>query len=249
MISRVEIVYGEHCLERFSEFILNSKLNTLPMNKPILLKPNMLNDMSANDGVSTDYRIVDILAKYFVSNNYKVVIGDGGVRPDTIASLIKNGYSNIKDVELIDLNKGEMIPKQIGNQSMFISKIALESSVISIAKLKVHSLMQVTLTLKNLMGCVNPKGNMHDNFVSKIEDVYEYIKPVYGIVDGIIGNLTREDVVAPVVFNTILAGNCCYCVDKVGSIILKKEAQHIENLLTKYGAYPEYDVKEVINIG
>jgi uncharacterized protein (DUF362 family) len=206
------------------------------MDKPVLIKPNMLRNESTTTGITTDVKVVEPIVIGLTSLGYTVIIGDGGESCfDTMSSFENNGYVDMCEkhgVKLIDLNKGPLIPKVIGGVQMFINKYALESQVISVAKLKPHGMFRVTGTLKNLMGCVLPKGHMHDNFTTKIEDVYNYIKPVYGIIDGLIANGRCENIPCGVKMNTIIAGNCLPCVDKAESMILGRTAEHIENLFS-----------------
>jgi|WetSurMetagenome_2_1015567.scaffolds.fasta_scaffold10945_3 uncharacterized protein (DUF362 family) len=240
-MTKIDIFHGEDCLSQFTTRIckdLTSELyHSLSMDKPVLIKPNMLRNEKADTGITTDVRVVEPIVIGLTSLGYNVMVGDGGESClDTYDSFQTNGYVDMcekYDIRLIDLNKGPLVPKVIGGVQMFINRYALESQVVSVAKLKPHGMFKVTGTLKNLMGCVLPKGHMHDNFTTKIEDVYNYINPAFGIIDGLVANGRCENIPCGVKMNTIIAGKCLPCVDKVESMILGREAEHIESLFKK----------------
>jgi len=234
----VEILYGKNVLKQFRNYLFNENPISLFDGRKVgfLVKPNMLRNESSSTGITTDVKVVEIIVDYLYSMGFRdIIVGDGGEASyDTMETLRNNNYFSIVDiypeVKIVDLNKGPMIPKVIGNVQMFINKYALDHYVISVAKLKPHGMMQATMTLKNLMGCVLPKGHMHDNFTMKIRDVYNYIKPIYGVVDGIIANGRCENIACPVKMNTILCGRDLPTVDKIGSMIIGRTASHIDNL-------------------
>jgi uncharacterized protein (DUF362 family) len=240
-LNEVKVFHGDKCLEQFTTDIcqdLSSELyHSVSMDKPVLIKPNMLRNEKTGTGITTDVKVVEPIVIGLTSLGYNVIVGDGGESCfDTMDSFRDNGYVDMCEkynVKLIDLNKGPLVPKIIGGVQMFINKYALESQVISVAKLKPHGMFRVTGTLKNLMGCVLPKGHMHDNFTTKIDDVYNFIRPVFGIIDGIIANGRCENIACPLKMNTIIAGKYLPYVDKVESTIIGREAEHIENLFKK----------------
>jgi len=68
--------------------------------------------------------------------------------------------------------------------------------VVNLAKLKTHSLMGLTLGIKNVFGLVKPefRGQMHfqtgrdrDEFAQMLIDVYNFVEPDLTIIDGIVG--------------------------------------------------------------
>ena len=228
------ILHGANCLHQFS-YILNNDIDLdLPKDKPVLIKVNMLRPDDGKKSITTDVKVAEVLVKHFKDKGYEVIVGDGGESCfDTLQTFAMNGYvdmCNNYNVKLVDLNKSPIELKIIGGIQMFISKIALESSVISVAKIKPHSMFQVTGTLKNLMGCVLPKGHMHDNFTNKIIDVYNYIKPVYGVIDGIVANGKCENISCPIKLDTIICSKSLVTLDKIESYILNRKADHIETL-------------------
>ena len=235
-MNEVKVFHGEDCLKQFKESL--PSFFPILLDKPVLLKPNMLMNQPANSGITTDVRVVKILAEYLLDKGFKVIVGDGGDASlsSTMTSFANNGYVDMcKDlgIELYDFNKGNMVPKTIGGVQMFINKFALEYNVISIAKLKRHGTFKATFTLKNLMGCVMPKGHMHNNFTMKIEDVYNYINPVFGVVDGIVANGLCENIPSPLRMDTILASSNLPYLDMICSRIVGRSAEHIENLFKK----------------
>jgi len=63
----------------------------------------------------------------------------------------------------------------------------MESTIISVPKLKLHRMATVTLSLKNMMGALASKGSMHMGSLSEnIVDLASVVKPSVSVVDGII---------------------------------------------------------------
>jgi uncharacterized protein (DUF362 family) len=94
-------------------------------------------------------------------------------------------------IDLLDLNKDDYVVMETSDhyalRSVRISKTALNSAIISVPKLNLHRITGVILSLKNMMGVVQLKGQMHIHLNEKIADLTSVVKPRLAVVDSIIG--------------------------------------------------------------
>ena len=96
------------------------------------------------------------------------------------------------------------------------------SCIISVPSLKTHNMAKTTLTMKNLMGTILPKGVMHSSIHKKIADLISIFrsKMKFQLIDGIIGSRGSELGGNPVEMDLIIAGGDPVAVDRVGSEII-----------------------------
>ena len=88
----------------------------------------------------------------------------------------------------------------------------------------------VTLSLKNMMGVVSPKGQIHRSLSKKIADLVSLVKPRLAVIDGIIGGEGHELAKKPVEMNLVIAGLDPVAVDTVGAAVMDfnpKKAEHL----------------------
>lgn len=166
----------------------------------IMLKPNLV---SSDPRSATKPEVVKALAQLMKKAGKEVLIGEGSAAApgfnvignemfrttkteilDKMQQSIFDGlgYSEIAkslDVPLINLHTGEMAEFEVPNAFVF-NKITLHRSLTeidllcSVPMMKTHTLAQVTLGMKNLIGCYpgtvyqSYRGLMHDT-ASKVE--------------------------------------------------------------------------------
>ena len=164
-----------------------------------LIKPNMLNAKTSEQGVTTDPRIVKALATLLLSAGNKTFVGDspGNAYPGKARSVfIKTGMMDAlveSGAEFIDFE--ESPPKIVDTKGELIKQIGLGSAVfehrlINVAKLKTHLQTKMTGAIKNLaMGCIQGSGKAAIHKVGKTKesmakamiDVYAAIRPQVSI--------------------------------------------------------------------
>ena len=81
---------------------------------------------------------------------------------------------------------------------------------------------KTTLSMKNMMGTILPKGVMHSNIHKKIPDLVSIFrdKMKFQTIDGIIGSNGSELGGKPIQMDLIIAGEDPVAVDRVGSAII-----------------------------
>lgn len=207
--------------------------------KPFLIKPNYLNASHPSTGITTDSRVIDGVARFLKQHGAKeIVVGEGSGFADTFEAFRIAGVDAVAkrwNIKLVDLNKDDFIqvspPKPFSLKRVKIAKTALESTIVSVPKLKLHRIAGVSLSLKNMMGGMTPKGSMHSNFNSNIADLASIIKPSIAVIDGIIGGEGHESSGNPVQMNLVIAGLDPVAVDTVGAAVMGIPPRDVKHLL------------------
>ena len=207
--------------------------------KPFLIKPNYLNASHPSTGITTDSRVIDGVARFLKQHGAKeIVVGEGSGFADTFEAFRIAGVDAVAkrwNIKLVDLNKDDFIqvspPKPFSLKRVKIAKTALESTIVSVPKLKLHRIAGVSLSLKNMMGAMTPKGSMHSNLNSNIADLASIIKPSIAVIDGIIGGEGHESSGNPVQMNLVIAGLDPVAVDTVGAAVMGIPPKDVKRLL------------------
>lgn len=210
----------------------------LSKGKTVLVKPNYINARHPSTGITTDGRVIEGVVKFLRQHDVEeVVIGEGSGFADTFEAFRVAGVDAVArrwNVRLMDLNKGEFVEIEPENplalKKVRVAKAALESTIISVPKLKPHRLAGVTLSLKNMMGAVTPKGSIHNPLSEKIVDLASIIKPRIAVIDGIIAGEGHETSGKPVEMNLVIAGIDPVAVDTVGAAVMGIPPERIKHL-------------------
>ena len=172
----------------------------------VLIKPNLVEAMEPP--ITTPVELVAALIDYIRSRSpdTEIIIGEGcgSLSYDTLHCYEALGYTAMaekKEVELIDLNNAPLAKKARKECSrwpeMHLPRLAYDSFLISVPVLKAHTLAQVTLTMKNMMGLAPPsyyrqggnwkKASFHDRIHEAILDLNRYRTPDFTILDATVG--------------------------------------------------------------
>lgn len=229
MLSRVAIVKGASPQEITVRALeMTDAHEAVPADRPVLIKPNYINARHPSTGITTDSRVIEGVVKFLKMHGVEdIIIGEGSGFADTFEAFKVAGVDAVAErwnVKLVDLNRDEFVeiePKNpLALRKVKIAKTALESTIVSVPKLKPHRLARVTLSLKNMIGAVAPKGSMHNPLSEKIVDLVSIIKPSVAVIDGIIAGEGHETSGNPVVMNIVIAGTDPVAVDAVGSAVM-----------------------------
>jgi len=228
--SPVEMVYNALEMIKADEVI--------SIDNHVLVKPNYIEASHPSTGITTDARVVEGVVKFLREQGTKnIVIGEGSGFSDTMHAFKVAGVDEVArrwNVEIVDLNKDELVEVQIPNpfalRKVKIAKTALESRIVSVPKLKLHRTAGVTLSLKNMMGAVMPKGSIHNPLSEKIADLASILKPCMAVVDGIIGGEGHELARKPVEMNLVIAGTDPVAVDAVGTAVMGFDPKNVKHL-------------------
>jgi len=233
----VGIEKGERAYETTARLL--ERLDFRVTGKTVLLKPNLSTTASAGDGITTDVGVCRAILERL--EHCRIVIGEGSGGDSTRAAFERNGYVELArrfGAELVDFNEAEMVRKPIPAPQYFkelaLARIIFDADyIISAAKLKIHSLAQITLCLKNMFGCVpgrREKLRVHPHINKAILDIAQVIYPNFAVVDGIVGNERDEVDSFPVSSRIVLAGKDALSVDRVGCRCMGVEPEEVAHL-------------------
>jgi uncharacterized protein (DUF362 family) len=222
------------------ELIEPDVLTALSGEKPILIKPNYLNDKHPSTGVTTDGRVIEGVVRFLKKRKIEnIVIGEGSGFADTFEAYKVAGVDKVAErwnVKLVDLNKDEFVEVQPTNslslKKVKVAKTALESTIISVPKLKPHRIATVTLSLKNMMGALANKGTMHRgrSLSENIADLASILKPSLAVVDGIVAGQGHENGCDPIEMNLVIAGIDPVAVDSAGASVMGIQPTEVKHL-------------------
>ncbi len=199
----------------------------------ILINPNWVNSDHSKTGNVTSTDTLEGIVLYLIEDANispsKLIVADGG-SIGTDRCMEKNDVFRLKEygITVSNLNKDKIIKNvKIPNANVLkkvdLVKTALDvSCIISVPSLKTHSIASTTLSMKNMMGVIYPKGIMHSKIHRKIPDLVSVLrdKMKFQIIDGIIGSNGFEMGGKPVQMDLIIAGEDPVAVDRVGSAIM-----------------------------
>jgi len=222
------------------EMIKSDVHTALSVKKPILIKPNYINSKHPSTGITTDSRVIEGIVKFLKQLNIgEITIGEGSGFADTFQAFKVAGVDAVAErwgVRLVDLNKDAFVevnpPNPLSLKKVKVAKTALESTIISVPKLKLHRIATVTLSLKNMMGALASKGSMHTGRLSEnIADLASILRPSISVIDGIIAGEGHETSGNPVEMNLVIAGTDPVAVDAVGAAVMGVKPTDVKHLV------------------
>jgi len=262
-MSRVAIIKGTDPVE-----IVVSALETieadvesvLSTKKPILIKPNYINSKHPSTGITTDARVVEGIVKFLRARKIEeVIIGEGSGFADTLQAFKVAGVDVVAErwgLKLIDLNKDEFVevnpPNPLSLRKVRVAKTALESTIISVPKLKPHRIATVTLSLKNMMGALASKGSLHmgASLSENIVDLASILKPCVSVIDGIIAGEGHEASGNPIEMDLVIAGTDPVAVDAVGAAVMGVSPTDVKHIrLAEKKGLGTCNLKEITVLG
>jgi len=238
-LSRVAVIQGEDPVEMTVEALERADaVNAINGVRPVLIKPNYINASHPSTGITTDARVVEGVVKYLDERGFgEIVIGEGSGHSETMEAFRVAGLDDVAErwgVSLVDLNRDEFIEVSpddpLALRRVKVARTALESTIVSVPKLKLHRITGVTLSVKNMMGVMTPKGSLHRRLSRNIADLASIVKPSLSVVDGVIAGEGHETSGDPVEMNLVIAGSDPVAVDSVGSMIMGVDVEEVKHL-------------------
>lgn len=199
--------YNEEKIEQIIRESFDFINFTVPENKVILFKPNVLGAYSPKQHVTTNPVIIKVLINIFLEKDNQIIIGDSsGIRlfGGTAKALVVCGIKKFesKNVEVYSFdekrsdkyhNKENKVLKD-ANLTGFLKEVDF---MVNIPKLKSHQLTRYTGAVKNLFGLIpgGIKQQYHafasdpKTFAELLIDNYVFAKDkiILNIMDGIVG--------------------------------------------------------------
>ncbi|TFG18508.1 MAG: DUF362 domain-containing protein [Promethearchaeota archaeon] len=159
-------------LSFFNDYLLSLKRES----ETIIIKPNILPTEFRNNGLPvTNPKICAVVAEYLLSIGFKkIILAEGTTNnrkgeADSLEAMQNNGFMEYVHLWVpFDMNTDKVdqwfeiySPGDEGNPDdpfdieLGISKLACTYPIISCAKFKTHDVLGLTLSVKNLMGCLS----------------------------------------------------------------------------------------------
>lgn len=225
--------------------------NLLVQGRPVMLKPNLVNDSPHPVTTSPAFceAVIDFLRQHSDAP-ITIAEGCGDIHLETPEVFARLGYTAMArrlGVGLLDLNhaplchlthkKNRVFPK------IWLPQAVFDHLLISLPVLKAHSLCRYTGSMKNMMGLAPPehyagrtgtwkKAMFHQCLDEAIADLNRYRCPDFTVLDATVGlaayHLGGACCDPPV--NRILAGMDAKSVDRVAAGLLGIDWKHVGHL-------------------
>lgn len=207
MGSFVKLVHGKDIVKDAYEAI-SAVCHEEIEGKKVLLKVNTGFKGPARSGLCTNPDVVEGLIKFFQERNAgKIIVGDSSiVGVNSIEALKEAGIWEVCEkyhVDCVDLNSFDPVEKQIKNGYMvdsiiFTSALFDSDIVVTVPVVKTHMYAGVTLSIKNMKGCMykREKTKLHrinkplpENAIGRaldygLSDLSTVCYADYSVVDG-----------------------------------------------------------------
>jgi uncharacterized protein (DUF362 family)/Pyruvate/2-oxoacid:ferredoxin oxidoreductase delta subunit len=171
--------------------------------KKVLIKPNLLGPFTPDQAVTTHPSLVEVVIRFVKNGGGTPIIGESpGAGTYNVKRVFKEtGIQDVAEfngVELIDFASDRLVSMNIGGRfidAVYLPKTVLDADIIiSIPKLKTHSLTKFTGATKNIFGVV--PGNLKSEFHRKaqrpselaeaIVDLFAVVRPNLSVMDAIV---------------------------------------------------------------
>lgn len=216
----------------------------IPSGKKILIKPNLVLAKSFESGATTNPQVLDtVLEELKKTSPQEIIIGEGSSAffATTEKAFRVSGIAQVAHkhkVKLVDFQKEQYvtvpIPQGKEISEVNIAKSVLEADVlINLPVLKLHSQTLVTLSLKNLKGCMpnKEKKRFHGlNLDQCIADLNLVVPSNLVILDASLCAFSWEGETNPVALDTVLVGCNPVAVDTVATSLLGYRPQEVKHL-------------------
>lgn len=219
----------------------------------MLVKPNLLSAREPERAVTTHPSLVQAVVEEVQRLGATPVIGDspGGVEKGITRVWENTGMEKVKEntgAELLSFEKSGVVKKEAPSGRIYwVAKPSVECDVIiSLPKLKTHTLCLMTGAVKNMFGVIPGfrKGEYHKeaarpkDFAEIIVDIYSVVKPRINLVDAVV--CMEGDGAAsgdPKYLGLFLASEDAVALDSICAILmgLKPDAVEITSEAAKRG--------------
>ena len=163
---------------------------------PLLVKPNLNNDLPGVTGNSTDLRVLAVLLAWLHARGYSdVTVADGpnvGVHRrgiDVFQRLRVDRLAACYGARTLDLNHDEGVELRLASGMIRVARAVVEArAVINLPSVKTHAEAVYSSCVKNLIGtvCGEQKRSMHDDLAANLVALATRLPTQLQLVDGLI---------------------------------------------------------------
>ena len=223
MENSIYIKYGSDGFEIAMSLMKQMNIaEEIPENALIGIKPNLVVAKPSASGATTDPHIIDGIITYLKDNGHSnIIILEGSWVGDKTSRAFKIcGYNKIAEkhgVKIVDLQNDPGTAVKLDDHTYFVCQTAMSVDyMINVPVLKGHCQTRMTVSLKNMKGCIpnSEKRRYHTLGIhNPVAHLNTILKTNLVIVDGIIGDLDFEEGGTPVNMNRMIAGRDPVLVD------------------------------------
>lgn len=246
-----------------------SKVDLSPVrNKRVLLKPNVGRNVQPETGITTHPQVIAAAIDAFRDAGADVAVGEspitGVAALDAFETSGVTAVARERDCPLIDMNVRRYVTSPISDGAAVkllkvCPEIAEYDIIVSIPVMKTHMHTGVTLSVKNMKGCLWRRAKVdfhmlpHNSESSEkpldiaIVDMSSVLRPHLSIIDGTIGmEGLGPSAGTPKPLDVVLAGVDAYAADAVACAIMGISAFDVPHL--RLGAARGYGVIDLDSI-
>jgi uncharacterized protein (DUF362 family)/ferredoxin len=170
----------------------------------VLVKPNLMSAREPDRAVTTHPAVTRAVVAYFGEKDCRVLLGDS---PSGALKGVRRVWNNTgtaavaaeTGAELVNFESYGSVRRAVGGRfirGIYVTKAVEEADVVvSVAKLKTHSLTVMSGAVKNLFGLVPglAKAELHRkaphpaDFGELLVDLLPVLRPSYTVVDAVVG--------------------------------------------------------------
>lgn len=163
--------------------------------KSVLVKPNLLRNIPL---ACTHPAVVATVCSWLMDHGARVKVADSpgfGTARGVAAAIGLDAALKPLGLQAEAMGPGESVHLACGSV-LQLSRTALEADlIVSVGKVKAHSQVRITLSCKNLYGCVpglrkalyhTREGNSREHFLRMLTDIPAVLPPVAGVLDGVV---------------------------------------------------------------
>jgi len=170
----------------------------IPVNKTVLIKPNVMTQNNPEQHTITHYAIIDALCRILKEKNNRILIGESisfylkGLTEEAFRTSKLDRVAKKYGAVLRPFEKESLVE----TKGLYIPRVLLEADmVINACKLKTHGAMRLSGAIKNMFGCLpgGYKQRMHMRAGCDLEladiflDIHDIVKPALNIMDAVMG--------------------------------------------------------------
>lgn len=216
----------------------------IPSRAKVMIKPNICSVAGYETGATVDPFIVKCLVKWLLENNDIDKINIGEADATTLNASIafkalgwERTFADFENVNLVNLSKEKKTCVKLSGllfENLNMPNSYIKSDfLISVGKMKTHTLCGVSCILKNQFGS-NPfrlKFKFHKMLSEAIHDMYKIRPPDLCLLDGLIA-MEGDGPIAgtPKPIGTLLVGNDAVTVDLASIEIMGFKLRHVPYL-------------------
>jgi len=235
----------------------------------ILIKPNLVKNMAppATTPVALVGEIVGFLRRARPGLRIIIAEGTGDKAYDTFFMFRELGYLRLAaeyGVELLDLNEAPLrhltLPQCQRWPELYLPEILFNAFLLSVPVLKAHSLAEVTLTMKNMLGCAPPahyqqgghwkKSSFHHQIQEAVLDLNRYRTPDFTVLDATVGmceaHVWGAHCQPPC--RILAAAGDPVAIDAYGAELLKRDWRRIGHINDAHGELGQAEPLTIITV-